>query len=62
MNQRALKVEEETWVEGAGGAAEAKSTQEWGSKDAQVACVEDAVTAWGFVDCSVALDATVVKI
>ena len=32
------------------------------SKDTWAACVEDAVTTWGFVDYDVALDAAVVKI
>ena len=60
--QRALEVEEVTWTEGEGVAAGAKSTWDRGSKDARAAYVEDAVTAWGFVDCDVALDAAVVGI
>ena len=39
---------------GDGGAAGARSMWEWGSKDAWVACVEDVVTSWGFVDCDAA--------
>ena len=57
-NQHVLKVEDTTW---AGGAAGAKSTWVWGSKDARVVCVKDVVTTWGFVKYDVALDAAVVK-
>ena len=61
-NQRALKVQEATWADGAGGATGAKSTWDRGSKDTRAACVESTVTEWGFVDCNIALDATVVGI
>ena len=50
------------WAKEVGGAAGAKSTRDWGSKEARVACVEDEVTAWSFVDCDVAMDAAVVEI
>ena len=60
-NQRALKVEEAMWAEGAGGDAGANSTWDRGSKDARAACVEDAVTMWGSVNCGVALDAVIVQ-
>ena len=62
VNQRALEVEEATWAEEVRDAAEAKSTWDRGSEDAQEAWVEDAdtITVWGFVDCAVALDAAVV--
>jgi hypothetical protein len=64
VNQCALKVEEVTWAEEVGDAAEARITWERGSEDLREVCVEDAntITAWGFVDCDVALDDAVVGI
>ena len=50
------------WAKEVGGAAGAKSTWDRGSKNALEECVEDAFTAWGFVDCEVALDAAVAGI
>ena len=48
----------------AGGATEANSTWDRGSGDVWEAYVEDTdtITAWGFVNCNIALNAVVVGI
>ena len=63
-NQQALKVKESMWAEEKRDVAKVKSTRDWGCEDAREECVEDAetITAWGVVDCDVALDAAVVGI
>ena len=59
-----LEVKEAPWAKEAGDPADAKSTWERDSEDAREACVEDAdtITAGGFVNCDVALDAAVARI